>query len=147
MTGIELLIVIAILGILMSFILPSFLAFRRYSALNTTTEEIVTVINKARLSTISSKGDNQFGVHFQADKVVLFTGTTYTAGAVGNEESVLDPMLTLAAITLAGGGADVIFQKITGDTDQNGTMSLRVVAAPTASSTITIKPTGVVRIN
>ncbi len=139
-TALELLIVIGILGILVSIIVPSFLNFRRNSILNTETLQMVTLINKARLSSISSKGDMQYGIHFQGDRVVLFQGTTYLAGAVTNEEHVFNSALTLSAIP-----ADVVFQKITGATALSAiaTSTLRVIANISASSTVVVQPTGV----
>ncbi len=142
-TALELLIVIAILGVLVSVVVPSFLNFRRSSILNTETLQMVTLINKARLSSISSKGDQQYGVHFEATKIVFFQGTTYVAGAGTNEEHVFDQALTLTSIIVNGGGSDTVFQKITGSTAQNATTTLRVVGSTTASSTIVVRPTGV----
>ncbi len=142
-TALELLMVIAILGVLLAVITPSFLNFRRNSILNTETLQMVTIINKARLSSISSKGDMQYGIHFEATKVVLFQGTTYSSTANTNEVYVLDPALSLSPIVINGGGVDIVFQKITGSTNQNATTTLRVIGSTTASSTIVVRPTGV----
>ncbi len=142
-TALELLIVIAILGILSAVIVPSFLDFRRNSVLNTETMQMVTLINKARLSSMSSKGDTQYGIHFEASKVVLFQGTTYSSTTSSNEVHVFAPTLTLSLVAINGGGADVVFQKITGATTQNATTTLRVISSTTASSTVVIRPTGV----
>lgn len=144
-TALELLIVIAILGILLATIVPSFLNFRRYSILNTETQELVTIINRARLLSVSSKNDQQFGVHLDAGNVVLFQGATYTAGTSTNEAHSFNPALTLSPITINGGGADVLFEKVTGATAQNATTTLLVIGT-TASTTVIIRPTGVVTI-
>ena len=145
-TALELLMVIAILGILYAIIVPSFLDFRRNSILNTETLQVVTLINKARLSSISSKGDIQYGVHFEATKVVLFNGVTYSPTAITNEVHVFNTVLTLSPIVVNGGGGDTVFQKITGATTQNATTTLRVVGSATASSTVVVRPTGVATI-
>ncbi len=141
-TLLELLIVIAILGVLASVIVPSFLNFRRSSILNTETLQMITLINKARLSSMSSKGDMQYGIHFGADRVVLFQGVTYLPAAITNEIYVFNPALTLSVITVA----DVVFQKITGATNQNATTTIRVVGSTTASSTVVVHQTGVATI-
>lgn len=144
-TALEILIVVSILAFLLAAIVPSFLDFRRNSALNTGTQEIITVINKARLSTISSKGDMQYGVHFEATQVVLFQGTIYSALASTNEVHILDSTLTLMSIVVNGGGSEVVFQKITGETTQNATTTLSVLGT-IASTTLVIRPSGVVTI-
>ena len=145
-TLLEILIVLAILGILVAVVFPPLINFRRSSVLNVETQEMVTLINKARLSAISSKGDVQYGVHFATTSVTIFSGTTYVPGATGNEEHIFDPTVsigTAGSIVVNGGGADVVFQRITGATDQNATTTLSVVANTTASSTIVIRSSGV----
>jgi prepilin-type N-terminal cleavage/methylation domain-containing protein len=136
-TALEILIVIAILGILVAVIFPPLINFRRSSVLNVETQEMVTLINKARLSSMSSKGDVQYGVHFATTSITIFQGATYVFGATGNEEHVFDP-------TVNGGGTDVLFQRITGATDQNATTTLSVVANTSASSTVVVRSSGVV---
>lgn len=141
----ELIIVIAILGVLVTTIVPSFLKFRQSSVLNTETQELVTIINRARLLSVSSKNDQQFGVHLEAGQVVLFQGTTYSAGAVTNEPHIWNSSLTLATIVVNGGGPDVVFQKVTGATNQNATTTL-LITGTTASSTVIVRPTGIATI-
>ncbi len=141
-TLLELIIVVGILGLLLAVIMPSFLNFRRNSILSTETQNVITLVNKARLSSMSSKEDFQYGVHFEADKVVLFQGDTYVAGAGTNEELILNTALTLSSVVVNGGGAEVVFQKVTGATNQNATTTLLVVGG-TASTTIVVFPSGI----
>ena len=144
-TALEVLIVIAILGVLLATIVPSFLSFRQKSILNTETMELITTISRARLLSISSKNDQQFGVHFESGKVVLFQGITYTTGASTNEEHIFDPALTLSSIAVNGGGSEVVFQKVTGATTQNATTTL-LVTGTTASTTVVVRQSGVTTI-
>lgn len=144
-SALELVIVIAILAALLASIVPSFMNFRRSSILNTETQELVTVINRARLLSVSSKNDQQFGVHFEAGRVVLFQGAAYSAGATTNEAHMFNSMLTLSPITINGGGAELLFEKVTGATSQNATTTLLVVGT-TASTTVVVRPTGVATI-
>lgn len=141
-TFLELTISVGILAVLLTVIIPSFMDFRRNSILNTETQNVITLINKARLSSMSSKEDTQYGIHFEAGKIVLFQGDTYTAGAGTNEEFVLNTALTLSPIVVYGGGGEVVFQKVTGATNQNATTTLLVVGS-TASTTIVVFPSGV----
>ncbi|KKT81966.1 MAG: hypothetical protein A3B07_00115 [Candidatus Yonathbacteria bacterium RIFCSPLOWO2_01_FULL_43_27] len=142
LTFLELTISVGILAILLVIVIPSFMDFRRNSILSTETQNVITLVNKARLSSMSSKEDFQYGIHFEADKVVLFQGDTYVAGAGTNEEHVLNTALTLSPIVVNGGGADVVFQKVTGATNQNATTTLLVIGG-TASTTIVVFPSGV----
>lgn len=145
-TALELLIVIAIMGVILATILPSFTNFRRSSLLNTESQELISIINRARILSISSKYDNQFGVHFESGKVVLFQGDTYSPGATTNEEHVFNTALTLSPIVINGGGSDLLFEKITGATSQNATITLLVIGT-TSSTTVLVLQTGIITIN
>lgn len=144
-TALELLIVIAIMAILLAVIVPSFLNFRRSSLLNTETQQLVTMINRARLLSVSSKNDDRFGIHLEAGKVVLFQGATYATSSPTNEVHAFDPALTLSSVAINGGGSELLFEKVTGATSQNATTTL-LVTGTTASTTVLVLPTGVVTI-
>ena len=146
-TLLEIIIVIGILGIILAVIVSPFASFRQRSILNTETQEMTTLINKARLSSMSSMNDKQYGIHFEAGKIVLFEGITYTEGVETNEEHLFNTILTLDSITINGGGAETVFQKITGSTNQNSTTTLKVIANTGASSTIIVLPSGIATIN
>jgi len=48
---------------------------------------------------------------------------------------------------LAGGGVDVIFQRLTGETVQSGTVTMALVASTTRTKTVTIYGTGLFQTN
>lgn len=142
-TAIELAVVVAIMAILLTVVILSFKTFRYTIAINTETEDTASFINRARANTISSKNDQQFGVHFQNDRIVMFQGTTYSAGASTNETHMLNSAIS-ATTTVYGGGVDMVFQKVTGTTAQNSTTTLFVSGGAVASTTVVVYPTGVV---
>ncbi len=144
-TVLEILIVISILGILMAVVVPSFTTFRSNSILNTETQEILTIVNKARISSMSSRGDLQYGIRFEATRIVLFS-VPYSEGASTNEVHIFNPALTLSPITINGGGSDVLFIKFIGSTNQNATTTLSIIGSTSASSTVIIRPSGVATI-
>lgn len=143
-TMIEMLVVIVILSILTSAVLPSLLNFRRSSLLNTETQEVITLINRARLLSVSSKNDGQFGVHFEPSRLVLFQGATYTEGVATNEEHNFDSAIS-GSTTINGGGTEVLFAKVTGSASQFATTTL-LFTGTTASSTVIVLKSGVVTI-
>lgn len=145
-TALEILIVIAIIGILTATIMPSFMNFRRNSMLNTDTMNLITLINRARLLSVSSKDDEQYGIHLEPSKAVLFKGVTYSAGAPTNETHEFSTGLTLSSFAINGGGSEVLFDKVTGATTQNATTTL-LVTGTTSSTTVLILQTGVATIN
>ena len=143
-TMIEMLVVIVIMSVLASVILPSLLNFRRSSLLNTETQEVVTLVNRARLLSVSSKNDERFGVHFEPSKLVLFQGATYTDGVATNEEHYFDSAIS-SATSINGGGSEILFAKVTGAASQTATTTL-LFTGTTASSTVLIRKSGVVTI-
>ncbi len=144
-TALEVMIVIAILAILLATILPSFMNFRRSSLLNTDTMNLVTLINRARLLSVSSKDDERYGIHLESSKAVLFKGATYSASEPTNETHIFSTGLTLSNIAIKGGGSEVLFAKVTGATTQNATTTL-LVTGTTSSTTVLIYPSGIATI-
>ena len=100
-------------------------------------------LEEARSLTLSSKDSSVYGVHFETSAVVLFKGNTYVAGASTNDVSSLGPYATIST-SLNGGGSDVVFSRLTGETTQNGTITAAEVADPTKTITITLSQTGFV---
>lgn len=144
-TFVELIVVIAILGILMAIIIPSFAGFRQSSALNGDTMNLITLINRARLLSVADKGDVQYGIHLEAGKVVLYQGSTYSSGASTNESYPFSSGITLSNLVINGGGSEILFAKVTGATTQAATMTL-LSAGNSASTTIAVLPVGVATI-
>ena len=141
-TLLEIIIVIAILGILTAITITAFRPFKQGTDLDTTTEHILGLLLEARAKTLSSENSMQYGIHFEGTRVVLFTGSAYSAIDPLNEETILPTTITISAITLAGGGSDVVFTRLTGETAAYGTITLRLVADTSKTKQIAITATG-----
>ena len=139
----ELIVSLAIMFVLAGIILSAFISFRKTQSLTIDTETVIEVLRQARNQTLSSKNSTVYGVHMTAPKITLFTGSTYSSGAGTNQDFTLSSTDTILTISLTGGGSDVVFQRLTGETSQNGTV---VVSSPGLSQTktITIYKTGLV---
>lgn len=142
-TLIEVLVVVAVLVVLSAIMATSLSAFRNSKVLDAAVEDTLTTISKARGDTLAGKNNTQYGVHFQSDRIVLFVGNTYVANDANNKTTMLDSALEISTISLAGGGVDVIFDRLTGNTSQSGTVVIRVASSPVTAHTITISGTGV----
>lgn len=146
-TLLEIVVVVGIMAVLSGIIVTSFSGFTEGRLIDVYTEEITSLLNKGRLDTIASLGGYQYGVHFESSRLVYFRGTTFTEPDVNNIEVTLDNALEISAITLTGGGADVVFERLSGITNQPGSIVMRVKNTPTKNVTITIDQTGVVGFN
>ncbi|MCK5096107.1 MAG: type II secretion system protein [Candidatus Pacebacteria bacterium] len=146
-TAIEIVLVIGIMGILVTMVGLSFSAFRNSNILAVETEKVVSLIAQARNDTLSSKNDTVYGVRVESGRVVLFESDTFSEVDPDNIEISLDTSVALTDIVLNGGGSDIVFKRLSGKTNEHGTMSLVLTSDPTTKKTITIYATGLVDIN
>lgn len=145
-TLVEIVVAIGIMIALASVIVSGFLNFRKASLLNASAEIVASELLGARTKTLSSEGGYQYGVHFQSDRVVLFRGATYSAGDPNNVETVLPSAAEISAITLTGGGADLVFARLTGATSQNGSVTVRVKSDVARTRTVSVTQTGIISV-
>lgn len=140
---VELLIVFSIIILLVGIISSTFISFRKSQTLAYDTETVVSLLRQARAQTLSSKNLTVYGVHLAAPQAVLFTGSIYSSSDPLNEVFNLSSTDTILLISLTGGGNDVVFQRLTGETSQSGTI---VISNPGLSQTktVTIYKTGLI---
>jgi len=141
-TFFELLIVVGILAILTVMAFPAFQLFRGESDLNEATEESINSLRLAQNKTLASEGASNYGVHFESDKFVLFKGVNYDHLAPDNDVHNLRKPLEIYEINLAGGGSEIVFDRVLGTTAQFGSVSLRLKADISKTRTIYIENSG-----
>lgn len=145
----EMLIVISLIGLISAIVVPSFSDFRKNQVLRNTTEDIVSLLNEARSSTLASKNFNTYGVHFDTDRAVLFTGASFTDQS-SNKQIDFDQSVNIpvdGGINLEGGGNNVIFKRMTGETSEYGTITIQQINNPSHQKIISISLIGVVTVN
>lgn len=141
---VEILISILILGILLTVTFFSLNSFRKAQALAASEGDMISVLEKAHENTLASINSTNYGVHFTSTQMTLFTGSTYASGTSTNVVTTFDSNVTLSGITLTGGGADVIFDRLVGTTSDYGTLVVSVAGNNSQAKTITITKTGLV---
>ena len=144
-TLLEVLLVIVIAMILLAVSIFTFYEYREKTDLDMATERVLETLFEARAKTLSSENRSPYSVHFQGDKAIIFKGSTFNASDTTNIDYVLPPRTTIATISLAGGGNDIIFKRLTGETNQSGTVTLQLVNTPSSSTTISIASTGLAK--
>jgi Tfp pilus assembly protein FimT len=144
---IEVLLVLGILILLSAAVLPKFSKTREQQVVKVASADIINSIGKARSQTLASVNSSEYGVHLQSDKVILFKGKVYSAGATDNETvSILSPA-TISNVTLggvSGTSGDLYFNRLTGAPNQSGTAT---ISSPSFTITVTISATGVASAN
>ena len=141
---IEMLIVVAVIGILIAVVLPQFSGVKNAQVLNSATQDVFSTLNKARSQTWASLDSSEYGVHFQADKIVLFKGTSYSSSSADNEDVNMISPATISVISLTGGASNIYFSKLTGSPSVSGTVT---ISAGGKTKTVTISGTGIVSLN
>ena len=134
-TLIEIIVAIAVIAVIVLVIVSALASFRRSADLNHAVDGVTAQLREARRRTIESKDASQWGVHIESSRTTLFKGTTYSSGAADNE------VFTLPNTVTASGPADVVFKRISGDTDQSGTLTLTLGSS---TKIITIRSSGLI---
>lgn len=143
-TFIEFITALSIFVVLAVMSVGVYFAFRPQNVLEADARRVESVLRLARTRTLSSLNSSNFGVYMEAAQVVLFEGSAYDSGDPGNEIFELASVNEIYDITLAGGGDEVVFDKLTGTTEQAGTVSLRVKADSAQTRTVYIQGIGAI---
>ena len=142
-TALELIIVVSTIFIMSAIVLNAFINYRKTQALSKDTETVVEILRLARGQTLSSQNASQYGVHFASSTITLFVGSSYVVGTTTNKDFNLISADTILTLALTGGGNNVIFNRLTGETSQDGIIVISSSLA-TTTKTVTIYKTGLI---
>ena len=144
LTIIEIIIVVTLVIMLTTLSFQVFNVFIKRQALDKDTQKIVSMLKEARSATLASRANSVYGVHFVATRTVMFKGTVFIESDSNNRELSLNPRVQITVTNLNGGGSDIIFDRLTGATDQYGSITLSLVASTSITKIISIEETGIV---
>ncbi len=139
-------VIVAVIGLLTAVILPPLNTARSKQSLNGAVDDVVSILVTARSQTLASYNSHNYGVHIASGSVTMYTGPTYSSGAIGNVVKSFDTGITASSISLAGGGVNVLFDRLKGSTSQYGTIVVHTAGAGSYSKTITVGSTGLVSV-
>lgn len=141
-TLLEIITAVAILLLLAAMTLFIFGDLRNYEALSRDTTGIISNLERARSLTLSGKNESRYGVHFDDPAVYLFEGTDYTeSGEI--QEITLHGNVEIAEINIANSSSTVVFDRLKGSTENDGTVTLKNTDTE-ATSTVIINKTGII---
>ncbi len=143
-TLIEILITFAVFAILGTIVFSAFSRFRASTELDAAVRQTLSVVRLAQSKTLAAEGNSQHGVRFESDRITLFPGASFTQ-APTNEVATFSLLVQITNISLAGGGPDLIFDRLTGRAPQSGSITLASVSDPSRTRVITIDSSGQVR--
>lgn len=121
-TLIELLIAIAVLTVILVISAAAFYNLTKKSDLDISRDNIISTLNAARNKTTASEGPAQYGVYFDTtsspDKYIL-------RNASFEEIHDLPSTIEISNISFNGGGNEVIFKLLNGNTDNYGSITIK----------------------
>jgi len=150
-TLIELLVIISVLVILIAISGQVFVFFQKESALNNTTEEIISILRLAQNKTLASEEADQYGIYFNTSidphEYIIFKGSDFSSRDISFDKIYTIPRaLEIYNINLAS-GSEVVFNRLTGITNQTGDISIRIKDDLNKNRTIYIEESGQVGLN
>ena len=142
---VELLFAVAIIAVLAALSATTFMAVRQTEELKTATQDVWLALRSARNATLSSSGDQVYGVHIARNKVVRFSGSTYGTNSTTDMVSNF-PGSVVATSSLSGSTTDIVFTRLSGEVSATGTITL-LHSTTNATTTLTISQTGLVEVS
>lgn len=137
----ELLITVSIITILGGIGFASFVGSRNTRDLTTATQNVLSVLRLAQSKTIAGQNNSAWGVHLQSNQITLFQGDVFASSPL-TRVYPLPNSIQLINISLAGAGSDIVFKRVTGETDTFGTFTMSVIASPTNWFSVIINNAG-----
>lgn len=146
-TIIELLIVLAVLGIIISVVISQFSRIRENQVLKNGIADVLSSINKARSQTLSSLNSSEYGVRFESNKVIIFKGKVFSANDANNETIDITSPASITNVTLSGISGilgNMYFNRLSGIPSATGNITF---STGNYLKIITISETGVASVN
>lgn len=145
-TFIEILVVIGITGLFLGLSIPQLRSFQQGSYLENVGQEVVAALRLAQSKTLASQGAMQQGVYFNTGSTpheyILFEGASYaTRDTQKDVVMVLQEAVEISSVLLQG-GSEVVFLRLTGQANVQGSITFRLVKDPGRTKVVSILLSG-----
>ena len=137
----ELIIVVAIAGVLSAIVVNSFRTAQISKEQDGITQSLVASIEKQRADTQTGKGGSNYGVKFNTDSYVLYTGKTYNGTSPTNNTVTVNPSFVLSN-TVVGTQSALFFSKLYGEASENATITISHITGRVNPQLIVIEKSG-----
>lgn len=137
-TILEILVAIAIIGVMVGISLPVLQSFQTRNDLDLTTQSIVYMLRRAQANSRAVNGDSQWGVAVQSTSAILFKGATFAG-----RDSSFDETISIPANIAPSGISEVEYSKLAAAPNATGTITL-TANLTNDSKVITINAKGMV---
>ncbi len=124
-TLMEILISIAVLGLLAALAVANFGGTRTDKVLKITATNIAFALEEAKSNALAGKGGENHGLHISEDTFIVFSGNSYNASDPDNRPQTIDSQLML---TTTASSEAIIFSRITGNVPAVSTTTISETA-------------------
>lgn len=141
-TLLEIVISIGVMTLLITIGTISLMNSRNTKDLVSSAHGVVSVLRLAQSKSLAGEDASTWGVRFDqgGSQYIIFRGPTW-AGSTSTQSHILPSSIEISSMGLFGGGQEVVFKKINGETDQFGTVTLRIKSSGDTITTV-IDPSG-----
>ena len=145
---IELLTVLGIATIFLAMSVGVYFSFRQRNQIDIESQKVASALRLAQNKTLAAQNFAAHGIHFDsvAETYTFFEGATFDPVDPDNEVVPLENNTEFSNIQLAGGGVDVIFDRISGRTIHDGFIEIVDARDATIIRTLCVEEEGGVRI-
>jgi len=146
-TILEILIVIAVIGLLVLIVSPRFSDIRENQVLKNTIEDITSSVHTAKSQSLASVDSSEYGVHFKSNQIIIFKGKIFSEGVGSNVLIDVVSPASILNVTLGGvssSSGNLYFERLSGAPSKTGTVTISTVSY---TKIITISATGNVSVN
>ena len=116
---IEVITVIAIIGILSGISVSGYFYYKKSSELALNVQQTANMIRKAKANAVSVAEDSQWGVNIENNKVTVFKG-----GVFFGRDTSFDEAVSISGVDGVSGITQIIFTKFTGVPSVTGSTTL-----------------------
>ncbi len=143
---IELLVVTGIILILSVIATVTFRTFQKEAKLDNAAGAVVNILRIAQNKTLTSEGDSRYGVYFDTSlsphRYILFKGNTYASREIAFDKIYsLPSTVEIFQINLPV-GSEIVFNRLTGTTDQPGSISLGITTETDKTKVVYVESSG-----
>jgi prepilin-type N-terminal cleavage/methylation domain-containing protein len=143
---IELLTVLAIIVVLGTVGILTFYQSTRDISLDNDLQLTIETLNKARQYAVDSKNKTPWGIHFNQNSLVLFSGSAFNPSNPNNITLNLSTHSTFSIISLSD-GSNVVFNQLNGSASSYGYVVISLKNSPSDFKTIYIQASGIINIS
>ncbi|NTU69947.1 prepilin-type N-terminal cleavage/methylation domain-containing protein [bacterium] len=115
----EVLLVLALFGIISTFSIPAYISFQNRNDLDLSVQKTVSTLRRAQTLAKNQEGDSDWSIRTTGNTLVLYKGNNFAGRTVSFDESFEFPSTIQYSLT-----QDIIWQKFLGTPTSTATLTL-----------------------